>query len=154
MALLFTIIARNASSEQFSRLTRGALSACMLSHFSRIQLFETLWTTACQAPLSTKFSTKWSVLPCPPPRDLPHPEMEPESPAFPALTGRFFTTSASRTRNQARSPRVTFNFDFVNDSVTPPTEQGWASEGVEDSPGGSVVKNPPANAGDKGSVPD
>ena len=130
------------------------ISPCVLSHFSRVQLFVTLWAVVHQTPLSTKFSTKWSVLPCPPPRDLLHPEMEPESPTFPALTGRFFTTSASRTRNQARSPRVTFNFDFVNDSVTPPTEQGWASEGVEDSPGGSVVKNPPANAGDKGSVPD
>ena len=27
--------------------------ACMLSHFSRVQLFATLWTVACQAPLST-----------------------------------------------------------------------------------------------------
>ena len=129
MAVLFTIIARNASSEQFSRVTRGALPACMLSRFSHIHLFETLWTTACQAPLSTKFSTKWSVLPCPPPRDLPHPEMEPKSPTFPALTCRFFTTSASRTRNQAMSPRVTFSFDFVNDSLTPSTEQGWGVGG-------------------------
>ena len=111
--------------EQFSRVTR-ALPACMLSRFSRIQLFETLWATACQAPLSTKFSRQehWSELSCPPPRDLPHPEMEPKSLTFPALTGRLFTTSASRTRNQARSPQVTFNFDFGNDSLTPPTEQG------------------------------
>ena len=30
--------------------------ACMLSHFSRVQLFATLWTVACQAPLSMGFS--------------------------------------------------------------------------------------------------
>ena len=30
--------------------------ACMLSHFSRVQLFVTLWTIACQAPLFMGFS--------------------------------------------------------------------------------------------------
>ena len=30
--------------------------ACMLSHFSRVRLFVTLWTVACQAPLSMGFS--------------------------------------------------------------------------------------------------
>ena len=34
----------------------------------------------------------WSGLPCPPPGDLPNPEIETVSPA-PALAGRFFTTS-------------------------------------------------------------
>ena len=29
---------------------------CMLSRFSRIRLFATLWTVACQAPLSKEFS--------------------------------------------------------------------------------------------------
>ena len=29
---------------------------CVLSHFSCVQLFVTLWTTACQAPLSMEFS--------------------------------------------------------------------------------------------------
>ena len=38
----------------------------MLSHFSQIQLFATLWTVALQAPLSMEFSTLeyWSALPC------------------------------------------------------------------------------------------
>ena len=41
--------------------------ACMLSCFSRVQLFATLWTVACQAPLSMGFSRQesWSGLPCP-----------------------------------------------------------------------------------------
>ena len=53
----------------------------MLSHFSRVQLFATLWTVACQAPLSMGFSRQeyWSELPCPPPGDLPKPGIEPMS---------------------------------------------------------------------------
>ena len=58
---------------------------------SRVQLFVTQWTVACQAPLSLGFSRQeyWSGLPFPPPGDLPYPETEPVSPA---LAGRFFTT--------------------------------------------------------------
>ena len=47
--------------------------ACMLSHFSCIRLFVTLWTLALQAPLSVEFSMQeyWSRLSCPPPGELP-----------------------------------------------------------------------------------
>ena len=40
-----------------------------------------------QAPLSMGFSRQeyWSGSPCPPPGDLPHPEIEPASPASPTL---------------------------------------------------------------------
>ena len=49
------------------------LILCLLSHFSRGQPFATLWTVACQAPLSMGLSRQeyWSGLPCPPPGDLP-----------------------------------------------------------------------------------
>ena len=69
----------------------------LLSYFSCVQLFVTLWTVACQAPLSMGFSGQeyWSRLPCPPPGDLPNPEMEPASLKFPAQAGGFFTTSAT-----------------------------------------------------------
>ena len=54
--------------------------ACLslFSHFSCIWLFTTLWTVACQAPLSVGFSKQayWSGLPCPPPGDLPDPGIE------------------------------------------------------------------------------
>ena len=52
--------------------------ACMLSRFSRVWLFVTLWTITCQAPLSMGFSSQayWSGLPFPSPGDLPHPGME------------------------------------------------------------------------------
>ena len=43
------------------------LFACMLSHFSQVQLFATLWTVAHQTPLSMGFSWQeyWGGLPCP-----------------------------------------------------------------------------------------
>ena len=42
---------------------------CMLVHFSRVQLFVTLWTIAHQSPLSMGFSRQeyWRRLSCPPP---------------------------------------------------------------------------------------
>ena len=59
----------------------------MLSRFSHVQLFVTLWTIACQAPLSIGFSKQeyWSRLPRPPPGDLPDPGIEPMSLVVPAL---------------------------------------------------------------------
>ena len=57
--------------------------ACMNTQLlSRVQLLATPWTVACQAPLSLGFSRQeyWSGLPCPPPGDLPNPEIEPRSP--------------------------------------------------------------------------
>ena len=47
--------------------------ACMLSRFSRVRLFVTLWTVAHQAPLSMGFSRQecWRGLPLPPPGDPP-----------------------------------------------------------------------------------
>ena len=53
----------------------------MLSHFSHVPLFSTLWTVAQQAPLPMGFSRQeyWSGLPCPTPGDLPDPGIEPAS---------------------------------------------------------------------------
>ena len=61
--------------------------ACMLSHFSHVQLFATLWTEAHQAPLPTGFSRPeyWSGWPCPPAGDLPDPGIKPTSFTSPAL---------------------------------------------------------------------
>ena len=69
----------------------------MLSHFSPIQLFATLWTIASQVPLSRGFCRQecWSRVPCPPPGDLPHPRIESTSLTSPALACRCFTTSTS-----------------------------------------------------------
>ena len=43
-------------------------------------------------PLGLPREEHWSELPFPSLGDLPDPETEPESPASPALAGRFFTT--------------------------------------------------------------
>ena len=69
----------------------------MLSRFSHVQLFVTLWTVAHQAPLSMAFSRQeyWHELPGPPPGDLLNPGIEPLSLMFPALASGFFTTSTT-----------------------------------------------------------
>ena len=69
----------------------------MLSHFSCVQLFETLWPVACQAPLSMGFPRQeyWSGLPCSPSGELPDPGIEPMSLMSPVLAGRFFTISTT-----------------------------------------------------------
>ena len=53
----------------------------VVSHFSYVWLFATLWTVACQAPLSLGFSRQeyWSGLPCVSPGDLPDQGIEPVS---------------------------------------------------------------------------
>ena len=62
------------------------IPAYVLSCFSCVQLFATLWTVARQAPLSMGFSRQeyWSGLPYPPPGDLPNLGMEPTSLALQA----------------------------------------------------------------------
>ena len=71
--------------------------ACMLSHFSCVRLCAILWTAAHQVPLSMGCCRQeyWSGLPFPSPRDLPNSGIKPVSLASPALTGEFFTTSAT-----------------------------------------------------------
>ena len=56
----------------------------MISYFSHVQVFVTLWTIACQAPLSMGFSRQeyWSELPCPPPENHLDPGIKPISPAL------------------------------------------------------------------------
>ena len=53
--------------------------ACVLSRFSSVQPFVTLWTVAYWVPLSLGFSGQeyWSGLPRPPQRDLSDPGIEP-----------------------------------------------------------------------------
>ena len=53
---------------------------CVLSRFSYVRLLATLWTVTHKAPISMGFSRQehWSGLPCPPLRDFPNPEIEPE----------------------------------------------------------------------------
>ena len=63
------------------QFTSFSMVLCCPSSLSRVQLFGTAWTVACQAPLSVRFSRQehWSGLPCPLPGDLPNPGIEPRS---------------------------------------------------------------------------
>ena len=60
------------------------MHACMLSHFSNVQLLGTLCTIAHQVPLSMGFSRQeyWSGLPYPPPGVFPNSGIEPTSPVL------------------------------------------------------------------------
>ena len=67
----------------------------VLSHLSHVQLFATLWTVACQAPLSMGCSRQeyWSGLPCPSLGDLPHPGIQA---LVSCIAGEFFTAETQR----------------------------------------------------------
>ena len=88
---------RNYSTRNHLKITGCKVQACVLSLFSHIQLFTTLWTVAHQAPLSMIFSRReyWNRLPCHPPGHLPDPGIEPTSFMSPALAAGFFTTRAT-----------------------------------------------------------
>ena len=90
------------------------MSACMLSLFGCVQLFVTLWTMACQAPLSMGFSRQeaWSGLPCPSSRDPPS-GLEPESLASPALANRLFTSSATWEAHRGSPTKYIINIKSV-----------------------------------------
>ena len=60
---------------------KNKMFVCTLSHFSSVQFYATLWTAACQAPLSMGFSREecWSWLLCSPLGNLPNPRIKPVS---------------------------------------------------------------------------
>ena len=86
---------------------------CLLAQ--PVQLFATLWTAACQAPVSMGFPKHeyWSGLLFPPPGDLPHQGTELLTPVSPALAGSFFTSALPGKPQLGRiglskMPKVTF----------------------------------------------
>ena len=87
----------------------------MLSYFSHVQLFASLWTAVHQATLSMGFSRQeyWSGLPFPAPEDLPNPGIKPTSLLPPTLAGGFFTARATW---EAQSLQYT-SFDSLHVSL-------------------------------------
>ena len=88
----------------YSDVSRNARLVCsvdcsigMLSCFSCVWVFPTLWTVVHQGPLSMGFSSQeyWSGLPCPPLGGLPDPGIKYVSIMSPALAGGFFTTTTT-----------------------------------------------------------
>ena len=70
----------------------GRLSVPCGRVVSRVQLYVTPWTLACQALLYMGFSSKSIGLPVLPPGGLSDPGIKPMSYTSPAFAGRFFTT--------------------------------------------------------------
>ena len=95
-----------------SRIAAYVLVSCMPSHFSHVQLFVTLWTIACQAPLSTGFNRQeyWSGLTCPSPEDLPDQGIEPASLVSPTLQADSLSTGLQFPSNSQIVSKVTEPF--------------------------------------------
>ena len=114
----------------FIMWAQRSLSVQSLSY---VWLFETLSTIANQIPLSMGFSRQeyWSVLPFPSPGVLPDPGIKPTSLMPPALSGGFFTTSATWEALHPGKPCTQLDFDGVKKMHTRYQEQlfpppgGW-----------------------------
>ena len=67
---------------KFYKFVKILFMAHKSQSLSRVQLFVTSQTIACQGPLFMGFSRQeyWSRLPFPSPKDLPNPETEPRFP--------------------------------------------------------------------------
>ena len=97
-SLALTFFGIGMTSRVYSNFGRKFLSitqyCVVLSHFSCVWLFVTLWTIAFRALLSMGFSRQeyQNGLPCPPQGDHPDPRIQFVSLKSPALAGRFFTT--------------------------------------------------------------
>ena len=79
----------------YSHMQCMSIVLCTLSHFSRIQLFVTLWTVALPrflCPWDSPGKNTGSGLPFPTPGALSDPGIKPVSLTSPALAGGFFTT--------------------------------------------------------------
>ena len=141
----------------------------------------TPWTVACQVPLSMELSSQeyWKQ-PFPSPGDLPDPGIEPATLVFATIAGRFFTTESPGKPSFTPIALCTFLWPNTHPTLNaPPTAQStfpqnqiqkpaWHSRpsikgvvictllslSLGGFPSGSVVKNPPANAGDAGSIPE
>ena len=89
--------------------TISLLCVYVLSRFSCVRLFATLWTIARQAPLSMGLSRQeyWSELPCPPLGDRLNPGIKPTSLMSPALAGMLFTSSATCGASVEKQTRFT-----------------------------------------------
>ena len=120
----------------------------MLSCFSHVQLFATLWTLACQAPLSMGFSRQeyWSGLPCPPLGDLSNSWIEPRSPTL--FMDYLPAEPQGKPKNigvGSPSPLCTLLGPLSHPGLLIILPQGF--------PDSSVGKESAYNAGDPGSIP-
>ena len=90
---LLCLLHWQAGSLPLAPLGKPFTFTCLFAQSS--QTLRPPWTVAREVPLSMGFSRQehCSGLPCPPPGDLPHPGIEPESPVSPALQVGFLLLS-------------------------------------------------------------
>ena len=92
-------ISFEARSSTVSKILKMSLPFATWNHvlscFSCVRLCATLWTVACQGPLSMGFSRQeyWSGLPCPSPGNFPDTGIKSKSHA--SYINSFFTTNAT-----------------------------------------------------------
>ena len=117
-------------------------------------LFATPWTVAYQASPSMGFSRQeyWSGLPFPSPGDLPDPGIEPGSPTLEA------DALTSKPPGTIDTCLLELNQFAVHLKLTHHCQSTILQYKINifkkgNFPGGPVVKNPPANAGDLSSIP-
>ena len=153
MVCTHTILFNSQSNPRWlGTISPYRMHACMLSHFSHVWLFVTLWTVARQAPLFMGFSRQeyWSGLLCPSPGDFPDPGIEFASPMSPASIDGFPGNSAGKKKIHLQCRRPRFNswvgkFPWRRDRLPIPIFLGF--------PGGSDGKESTSNAGDLGLIP-
>ena len=106
IGILFSLVAQSVTNLPALLETRvqslgweDPLEKAMATH-SSILAWRIPWTVARQAPLSLGFIRQeyWSGLPCPPPRDLPNPGIELESPVSLTLQADSLPTESSGKR--------------------------------------------------------
>ena len=116
------------NTKQINPIILEEIRACLLSHLSRVRLFATLWTAACQAPLSMGFSRhEYWVVSMPSSKGSPDPRIKPMSLMSPALAGRFFTTSATWEAQSGGGNFVFWKAAQVNLRSSQPRISGQAS---------------------------
>ena len=113
-------------------LTSQTLCVCVCARARACVLTQScsvLWTVASQAPLSMEFSRLkyWSVMPFPPPGDLPNPGIKRTSWSL-ALAGGFFTHLGNPLARLSDTDYLTFfkpHFHIYKVGVAvPPSSQG------------------------------
>ena len=144
------INSKHCASVCLSLLPSGICPAslvCMLNCFSHVPLFATLTH---QAPLSMGFSRQgyWSGLPFPPPGDLPNPGIKPRYRALQAdsLPSEPPEKSGFKHKPSLQTP-VPCLLLLTSSKFRMFQDLNLQTGGF---PGGSVVRNRPANAGDTG----
>ena len=82
VSLLYAWSETSGCGEQFAYIVYVYVYMHVVSCFSHVQLFATLWAVACQAPLSMGLYRQeyWSEMPFPPPGGFSNPGIELASP--------------------------------------------------------------------------